>query len=47
MSYNLFVLNISEMNCKRELPQEYLEMCPVIDEKYKVLFRLGVGRFSK
>ena len=35
------------MNLLRELPPEYLENCPIIDEKYKVLFRLGTGRFSK
>lgn len=35
------------MNSARELPVEYLENCPVIDERYKVLFKLGSGRFSK
>ena len=35
------------MTCMRELPSEYLESCPVIDDKYRVLFRLGFGRFSK
>lgn len=30
----------------RELPAEYLESCPIIDDKYRVLFRLGFGRFS-
>lgn len=35
------------MNPIRELPAEYLENCPVIDERYKVLFKLGSGRFSK
>lgn len=35
------------MNCIREIPPEYLENCPVIDERYKVLFKLGSGRFSK
>jgi hypothetical protein len=31
----------------RELPAEYLDLCPVIDEKYRVVFKLGSGRFSK
>jgi hypothetical protein len=35
------------MNCLRELPDEYLDLCPVIDDKYRVLFKLGFGRFSK
>lgn len=35
------------MKPTRELPPEYLENCPVIDERYKVLFKLGSGRFSK
>jgi hypothetical protein len=35
------------MTCTRELPNEYLDLCPVIDDKYRVLFRLGFGRFSK
>lgn len=35
------------MKCMRELPPEYLELCPVIDEKYKVVFKLGCGRYSK
>ena len=35
------------MNCVRELPPEYIENCPVIDGRYKVLFKLGSGRFSK
>lgn len=35
------------MNPTRELPPEYLENCPIIDERYKVLFKLGSGRFSK
>ena len=35
------------MNCVRELPPEYIENCPVIDSRYKVLFKLGSGRFSK
>lgn len=35
------------MKVVRELPPEYLENCPTIDEKYKVLFKLGTGRFSK
>lgn len=35
------------MKIVRELPPEYLENCPTIDEKYKVLFKLGTGRFSK
>lgn len=35
------------MNFVRELPPEYLENCPTIDGKYKVLFKLGTGRFSK
>lgn len=35
------------MNYLRDLPVEYLEHCPVIDGKYKVLFKLGTGRFSK
>ena len=35
------------MNCFRELPPEYIENCPVIDGRYKVLFKLGSGRFSK
>lgn len=34
------------MNWMRELPNEYLELCPIIDEKYRVLFKLGFGRFS-
>lgn len=35
------------MNLMRELPQDYLDLCPVIDEKYRVVFKLGLGRFSK
>lgn len=35
------------MNSIREVPPEYYDECPVIDEKYKVLFKLGTGRFSK
>jgi hypothetical protein len=35
------------MNFLREFPPEYLDNCPVIDSKYKVLFKLGTGRFSK
>jgi hypothetical protein len=35
------------MNLQREFPTDYLESCPVIDSKYKVLFKLGTGRFSK
>lgn len=35
------------MNIVRELPPEYLENCPTIDGKYKVLYKLGMGRFSK
>ena len=35
------------MNCVREVPHEYLDNCPVIDDRYKVLFKLGSGRFSK
>jgi hypothetical protein len=35
------------MNCLRELPSEYIELCPAIDEKYRVLFKLGSGRFSQ
>jgi len=35
------------MNSMRELPNEYLELCPLIDEKYRVVFKLGSGRFSK
>lgn len=35
------------MSSSRELPSEYLDLCPVIDDKYRVLFRLGFGRFSK
>ena len=35
------------MNSMRELPQEYLELCPTIDDKYRVVFKLGSGRFSK
>lgn len=35
------------MNFVRELPPDYLENCPVIDDRYKVLFKLGSGRFSK
>ena len=31
----------------RELPPEYLDLCPIIDEKYRVVFKLGSGRFSK
>mgnify|MGYP000894107137 FL=1 len=31
----------------RELPNEYLDLCPIIDEKYRVVFKLGFGRFSK
>jgi hypothetical protein len=35
------------MNYTRDLPNEYLELCPIIDEKYKVVFKLGFGRFSQ
>jgi len=35
------------MNYVRDLPHEYLELCPIIDEKYKVVFKLGFGRFSQ
>ncbi len=35
------------MNGMRELPHEYLDLCPIIDEKYRVVFKLGTGRFSK
>ena len=35
------------MSIVRELPPEYLENCPTIDGKYKVLYKLGTGRFSK
>lgn len=35
------------MNCLRELPSEYIDLCPTIDEKYRVLFKLGYGRFSQ
>lgn len=35
------------MQYMRDLPVEYLELCPTIDEKYKVLFKLGSGRYSK
>ena len=35
------------MNCLRDLPQDYLDLCPLLDEKYKLLFKLGFGRFSK
>ena len=38
---------IISMNCMRELPPDYLDLCPTIDEKYKVVFKLGSGRFSK
>ena len=31
----------------RELPHDYLDLCPIIDEKYRVVFKLGFGRFSK
>jgi hypothetical protein len=45
ISYQIFI--ILRMNCLRELPSDYLELCPVIDEKYRVLFKLGFGRFSQ
>lgn len=35
------------MSSSRELPSDYLDLCPVIDDKYRLLFRLGFGRFSK
>jgi hypothetical protein len=35
------------MTCTRELANEYLHLCPFIDHKYRVLLRLGFGRFSK
>ncbi len=35
------------MNIVRELPPDYLVNCPTIDGKYKVLYKLGTGRFSK
>lgn len=35
------------MNYLRELPADYIDACPLIDGKYRVLFKLGVGRFSK
>lgn len=42
--YNYLVLS---MNIVRELPPDYLVNCPTIDGKYKVLYKLGTGRFSK
>lgn len=45
--YNNFIPNLLSMSSSRELPSEYLDLCPVIDDKYRVLFRLGFGRFSK
>jgi hypothetical protein len=38
---------VSKMNFLQDFPVEYMESCPVIDGKYKVLFKLGTGRFSK
>ena len=35
------------MNLLRELPFEYIQNSPLIDDRYKLLFKLGTGRYSK
>ena len=42
-----FIIIVNFMNSIREFPPEYVASRPVIDGKYKVLFKLGTGRFSK
>ena len=37
----------SYMHFIRDLPFDYLDNCPTIDAKYKVMFKLGSGRYSK
>jgi hypothetical protein len=32
---------------KKEYPLEFISNCTIIDDKYRVLFSLGSGRYSK